>query len=83
MSPSLDVLLPHYRRELDEAIGRVTPIGAPPCPSGEALLWAEAGEAAGWLTPVESMEIRRLAGRLRFYESRAGHPDLAAPGTPR
>ena len=71
MSPSLDVLLPHYRRELDEAIVRVTPVGAPPCPQGEALLWAEAGEAEGWLTAEQSMEIRRLAGRLRFYESRA------------
>lgn len=71
MSPSLDVLLPHYRRELDDAIVRVTPAGAPPCPAGEELLWAEAGEAAGWLTPIDAMEIRRLAVRTRFYEQRA------------
>lgn len=72
MSPSLDVLLPHYRRELDETIARFAPPGAPPCPEGEALLWAEAGEAEGWLRPDQAMEIRRLAGRLRFYELRAG-----------
>jgi len=70
MSPSLDILLPHYRRELDEALVRLAPAGAPPCPPGEALLWAEAGEADGWLRAEAAMEIRRLAGRLRFYESR-------------
>ena len=71
MSPSLDVLLPHYRRELDEAVARLATAAAPPCPPGEALLWAEAGEAAGWLRAEEAMELRRLAGRLRFYEERA------------
>jgi len=71
MSPSLDVLLPHYRRELDEAISRIAPAEAPPCPPGEAHLWAETGEAEGWLSAAQAMEIRRLAGRLRFYESRA------------
>jgi hypothetical protein len=81
MSPSLDVLLPHYRRELDEAIVRLAPAGAPSCPPGEALLWAEAGEADGWLTSEQAMELRRLAGRLRFYESRALSTQHPAPST--
>ena len=55
MSPSLDILLPHYRRELDEAVARLARGAAPPCPPGEALLWAEAGEAAGWLRAEEAM----------------------------
>jgi len=71
MSPSLDVLLPYYRRELDEAIARLAPAGAPPCPPGEELLWTEAGEAAGWLAPNDAMELRRLGARVRFYEGRA------------
>ena len=70
MSPSLDVLLPYYRRELDEAVTRLATPGAPPCPPGEALLWAEAGEAEGWLPPEGAMELRRLAARVRFYEGR-------------
>jgi hypothetical protein len=70
MSPSLDVLLPHYRRELDEAVARLSAAGTPPCPPGEVLLWAEAGEASGWLPPDQAMELRRLVARLRFYEGR-------------
>ena len=71
MSPSLEVLLSHYRQELAALIERAPPALAPACPRGEELLWAEAGEAEGWLTPVEAMEIRRLAVRARFYERRA------------
>lgn len=70
MSPSLDILLPHYRRELDEAVTRLSAPGGPSCPPGEEVLWAEAGEVAGWLTPDQAMELRRLAARVRFYESR-------------
>ena len=71
MSPSLDLLLTHYRHELAEIIERVAPPEAPTCPSGEASLWAEAGEADGWLPPGQAMEVRRLAARVRFYERRA------------
>lgn len=73
MSPSLDLLLTHYRHELAELVRRVTPETAPRCPVGEELLWAEAGEVAGWLPLECAMEVRRLAARLRFYEQRAGH----------
>ena len=71
MSPSLEVLLSHYRQELAALIERAHPALAPACPPGEELLWAEAGEAEGWLSPVEAMEIRRVAVRTRFYERRA------------
>ena len=84
MSPSLDVLLPHYRRELDEAVTRLSSPETPPCPPGEALLWAEAGEAAGWLAPDQAMELRRLAARLRFYEGRVrGEADGSNLRSPR
>jgi hypothetical protein len=76
MSPSLDVLLPYYRQELDDAVARLASATTPPCPPGEALLWAEAGEAEGWLTPEAAMELRRLVTRVRFYEGRAGTRDL-------
>lgn len=72
MSPSLDLLLTHYRHELAELVLRVTPEEAPACPEGEELLWAEAGEMAGWLPLERAMEVRRIASRLRFYEQRAG-----------
>jgi hypothetical protein len=72
MSPSLDLLLSHYRHELAELVQRVTPGEAPACPRGEELLWAEAGEVAGWLPLERAMEVRRVASRLRFYEQRAG-----------
>ncbi|HEX7918554.1 MAG TPA: hypothetical protein VF454_04075 [Gemmatimonadales bacterium] len=71
MSPSLEVLLSHYRQELAALIERAHPAVAPACPPGEELLWAEAGEVAGWLSPEEAMEIRRVAVRTRFYERRA------------
>ena len=71
MSPSLEVLLSHYRQELAALVERAHPAQAPACPPGEELLWAEAGEAEGWLSPVEAMEIRRAAVRARFYERRA------------
>ena len=71
MSPSLDLLLAHYRHELAELLRRVAPADAPACPPGEELLWAEAGEAGGWLAPDQAMEVRRLASRFRFYEERA------------
>ena len=71
MSPSLEVLLTHYRQELAAMVGRIGPDRAPACPPGEELLWAEAGEGEGWLTIEEAMEIRRLAVRARFYEDRA------------
>ena len=71
MSPSLEVLLSHYRQELAALIGRPHPALAPVCPPGEELLWAAAGEAEGWLTPEEAMESRRVAVRTRFYERRA------------
>ena len=35
------------------------------------MLWAEAGEVSGWLSLEQAMEIRRLAGRVRYYEGRA------------
>lgn len=71
MSPSLEVLLSHYRQELAALMERAHPALAPACPPGEELLWAEAGEVAGWLSPEEAMEIRRVAVRTRFYERRA------------
>lgn len=71
MSPSLSLLLDHYRRSLAELVDRTRPPTAPPCPAGEELLWAEAGEAGGWLAPDRAMEVRRLSQRVRFYESRA------------
>lgn len=71
MSPSLDLLLTHYRRELADLVLRVSPEEAPACPPGEELLWAEAGEMAGWLPPDQAMAVRRLATRVRFYERRA------------
>jgi hypothetical protein len=71
MSPSLDLLLTHYRHELASLVVAVAPGEAPPCPPGEELLWAEAGEEGGWLAPARAMEVRRLAGRVRFYEGRA------------
>ena len=71
MSPSLDLLLTHYRHELAELVLRIAPGEAPYCPPGEELRWAEAGEERGWLTPARAMEVRRLAGRVRFYERRA------------
>jgi hypothetical protein len=71
MSPSLEVLLSHYRHELAAMIGRAGQALAPACPPGEELLWAEIGETDGWLTPEAAMEIRRLAVRARFYERRA------------
>lgn len=71
MSPSLEILLSHYRQELAATVGRIGPDRAPACPLGEELLWAEAGEGEGWLTTEEAMEIRRLAVRARFYERRA------------
>ena len=71
MSPSLEVLLSHYRQELAALVERAHPALTPACPPGEELLWAEAGEAEGWLSPVEAMEIRRVAVRTRFYERRA------------
>ena len=71
MSPSLTLLLDHYRQNLADLVDGIRPAGAPPCPPGEEFLWAEAGEAAGWLACDRAMEIRRLAQRVRFYESRA------------
>lgn len=71
MSPSLSFLLAHYRLALAEAVTGVRPPEAPTCPRGEELLWAEAGESAGWLAPERAMEVRRLAQRVRFYERRA------------
>lgn len=71
MSPSLELLLNHYRQELAALLGRIGPDRGPACPPGEELLWAEAGEAEGWLTAEEAMEVRRLAVRARFYERRA------------
>ena len=71
MSPSLEVLLSHYRQELAALIERAHPALAPACPPGEELLWAEAGEGEGWLSPEAAMEIRRVAVRARFYERRA------------
>jgi hypothetical protein len=74
MSPSLDLLLTHYRHELADLLLQVTPVEAPACPDGEELLWAEAGETAGWLPADRAMQVRRIAARLRFYEQRAGGP---------
>lgn len=71
MSPSLEVLLSHYRHALAAVVLRVAPREAPPCPQGEELLWAEAGEADGWLPADGAMAVRRLATRVRFYERRA------------
>ena len=71
MSPSLDLLLTHYRHELAELVLRVAPDEAPVCPRGEELLWAEAGEMAGWLPLDRAMQVRRMAQRVRFYEGRA------------
>lgn len=71
MSPSLDLLLTHYRHELAELVLRVAPGETLGCPPGEELLWAEVGEETGWLAPDHAMEVRRLAGRVRFYEARA------------
>ena len=71
MSPSLSLLLDHYRRSLSELVGHARPAQAPPCPTGEELLWAEVGEGEGWLPPDRAMEVRRLAQRVRFYERRA------------
>lgn len=72
MSPSLDLLLSHYRQELAEIVRRVGPAGSTPCPQGEELLWAEAGEGEGWLSAEGAMQVRRLATRVRYYEGRAG-----------
>lgn len=81
MSPSLTLLLEHYRQNLAELVDGIRPPDAPPCPPGEEFLWAEAGEGAGWLTPDRAMEVRRLAQRVRFYEARASvpapHPEVA------
>jgi hypothetical protein len=71
MSPSLDLLLTHYRHELADLLLEVTPAEAPACPEGEELLWAEAGETAGWLPADRAMRVRRTAQRVRFYEGRA------------
>lgn len=71
MSPSLSLLLEHYRRTLAELVDQTRPPEAPACPAGEELLWAEAGEDAGWLAAARAMEVRRLAHRVRFYERRA------------
>jgi len=71
MSPSLSLLLSHYRLALAEAVVEVRPPEAPTCPRGEELLWAEAGEVEGWLPLDRAMEVRRLAQRVRFYELRA------------
>lgn len=71
MSPSLSLLLDHYRRSLSELVGQTRPSEAPPCPVGEELLWAEAGEGEGWLDPAGAMEVRRMAARVRYYERRA------------
>lgn len=75
MSPSVDLLLTHYREELRGVLHAV-PSDAPACPPGEELLWAEAGEAAGWLPPDHAMAVRRLAQRVRFYEQRAAASQL-------
>ena len=71
MSPSLELLLTHYRRELADLMAALHPEAALPCPPGEELLWAEAGEAGGWLRPDRAMELRRLATRVRYYERRS------------
>lgn len=71
MSPSLHLLLTHYRHELAVTVDRFTGATGVPCPQGEELLWAEAGEAGGWLPQEGAMEVRRLASRVRFYERRA------------
>lgn len=71
MSPSLDFLLTHYRQELADLVRRVGTAGHAPCPEGEELLWAEAGEGAGWLSAEGAMQVRRLAVRVRYYEGRA------------
>ena len=71
MSPSLDLLLNYYRRELAELVQVAGESGTPRCPPGEEMLWAEAGEVSGWLSLEQAMEIRRLAGRVRYYEGRA------------
>ena len=71
MSPSLDLLLSYYRRELAEVVQAAGGAATPPCPPGEEMRWAEAGEMSGRLPRERAMEIRRLAGRLRFYEDRA------------
>jgi hypothetical protein len=71
MSPSLDLLLTHYRHELAALLQQVTPGAAPICPQGEELLWADAGEAEGWLPADQAMQVRRVAQRVRFYEGRA------------
>lgn len=71
MSPSLEVLLSHYRQELAALVTRIADPAAPSCPPGGELGWAEAGEVGGWLTVEQAMELRRLAVRARFYERRA------------
>jgi hypothetical protein len=75
MSPSVDLLLTHYREELRGVLHAVPP-DVPSCPPGEELLWAETGEAAGWLSPDRAMTVRRLAQRVRFYAQRAGDSQL-------
>ncbi|HET7042109.1 MAG TPA: hypothetical protein VFI13_08810 [Gemmatimonadales bacterium] len=71
MSPSLSLLLHHYRHILAEAVDKTPTPGAPSCPPGEELRWAERGEGEGWLTREGAMAVRRLARRVRFYEQRA------------
>lgn len=71
MSPSLDLLLSHYRQELAEVVRRIGPDASTPCPEGEELLWADVGEGEGWLSVEGAMQVRRLAVRVRYYEGRA------------
>ncbi|HEU4570775.1 MAG TPA: hypothetical protein VFS07_09395 [Gemmatimonadales bacterium] len=72
MSPTLVTLIEFYRHAVEAAVAVAAPPGAPPCPPGQAILWADAGELEGWLSEGQATEIRRLAARLRFYEERAG-----------
>ncbi|MFI5234997.1 MAG: hypothetical protein ACHQXA_04745 [Gemmatimonadales bacterium] len=72
MSPAAEILLPHYRVALAEAVRHHEFRGCPLCESQAPDAWARLGETAGWLDTGEAIRIRRLADKVRFYEERSG-----------
>ena len=72
MDSTAALLLPHYRQALADALAGHAHHGIPPLSDAEPERWAEIGEAAGWLDTGDAIRIRRLAQKVRFYESRCG-----------
>lgn len=72
MDSTAALLLPHYRQALAEALADHAERGIPPLSEAEPEQWTAMGEAAGWLDIGDAIRIRRLAQKIRFYESRCG-----------